>query len=82
MTRARDALHVYFPLRHYRRPRGVEDPHAYAQLTRFIPPSVRTLFDERVEGAAMFPDPATVGASREDEAVGDVDAFLSNLWRG
>jgi len=82
MTRARDALHVYFPLRYYRRPRGVEDPHAYAQLTRFIPPSVRALFDERVEGAAMFPDPATEGASGEDEAVGDVDAFLSNLWRG
>jgi DNA helicase-2/ATP-dependent DNA helicase PcrA len=81
MTRARDALYVYFPLRYYRRPRGLEDPHAYAQLTRFIPPSVRALFDERLEGAAMPPDPATVGANREDEGAGDVDAFLSNLWR-
>ena len=82
MTRARDALHVYFPLRYYRRPRGLEDPHAYAQLTRFIPPSVRAFFDERLEGAAMLPDPAAVGAIRAGQAAGEVDAFLSNLWRG
>jgi DNA helicase-2/ATP-dependent DNA helicase PcrA len=82
MTRARDALHVYFPLRYYRRPRGLEDPHAYAQLTRFIPPSVRDLFDEHVEGAVLLPDPAAMGEIRAGEAAGEVDAFLSNLWRG
>ncbi|MFN8232430.1 MAG: 3'-5' exonuclease [Actinomycetota bacterium] len=36
LTRARDALHVYHPLRYYRRPRGLEDPHAYAQRSRFL----------------------------------------------
>ena len=38
MTRARDALHVTFPMRYYRRPRGLEDPHSYAQLSRFLEP--------------------------------------------
>ena len=47
LTRARDALYVYFPLRYYRRPRGLEDPHNYAQLTRFLPAPVREHFDER-----------------------------------
>jgi DNA helicase-2/ATP-dependent DNA helicase PcrA len=45
MTRARDALIVSFPQRYYRRPRGLEDPHSYAQLTRFIPDQVRAHFD-------------------------------------
>ena len=44
MTRARDALIVSFPQRYYRRPRGLEDPHSYAQLTRFLPDQVRGAF--------------------------------------
>jgi DNA helicase-2/ATP-dependent DNA helicase PcrA len=78
MTRAKDALHVYFPLRYYRRPRGLEDPHAYAQLTRFIPPSVREHFDEQVSvGAADEQDPVHAGGIG---APAEVDAFLSSLW--
>ena len=50
MTRARDALHVTFPMRYYRRPRGLEDPHSYAQLSRFLEPeTVRGLL--RAAGA-------------------------------
>ena len=44
LTRARDVLHVYFPLRYHRSNRGLEDRHWYAQLTRFLPPDVRTSF--------------------------------------
>src|SRR5206468_427352 len=35
LTRGRDALHVYFPLRYHRSNRGLEEKHWYAQLTRF-----------------------------------------------
>src|SRR5581483_7021182 len=35
LTRARDHLYVYFPLRFYRRPRGRDDNHHFAQITRF-----------------------------------------------
>jgi len=78
MTRARDSLAVYFQLRYYRRPRGLEDPHSYAQLTRFIPPEVRALFDERQahveEPEVGDASPAAVGSAR------GVDAFLAGLW--
>ena len=37
LTRARDELHVLFPLRYHRANRGYEDRHWYAQLTRFLP---------------------------------------------
>ncbi len=48
MTRAKDALYVYFPLRYYHHRFGHSDAHNYAQLTRYLPDSVRNLFDCRV----------------------------------
>ncbi len=36
MTRARNELKVYFPLRYYRSRRGRGDSHSFAQLTRFV----------------------------------------------
>jgi len=73
MTRARDALHVYVPQRYYRRPRGLEDPHAYSQLSRFLEP-VRDLFDEV--------SPAVVEAPESEALAGtaSVDGYLAGLW--
>jgi DNA helicase-2/ATP-dependent DNA helicase PcrA len=81
MTRAKDALHVYFPLRYYHRPRGLTDKHSYAQLSRFIPPSVRGLFEERTSGARgpEDQDPDAIDLTRQGDPVG---AFLSSLWEG
>ncbi len=56
MTRARDALHISFPQRYYRRPRGLEDPHSYAQLTRFLPDEVRMHFDEVAPEVLPLPE--------------------------
>ena len=73
LTRARDALHVYRPMRYYRRPKG--DPHSYSQLSRFLEPaSVRETFEEigpRVDAA-----PETVDLTGRV----DVDAYLAGLW--
>jgi DNA helicase-2/ATP-dependent DNA helicase PcrA len=74
MTRARDALIVSFPQRYYRRPRGLEDPHSYAQLTRFIPDQVRAHFDEIAPDVVAVPDADGI------EGTADVDAFLAGLW--
>jgi DNA helicase-2/ATP-dependent DNA helicase PcrA len=75
LTRARDALHVYRPMRYYRRPKG--DPHSYSQLSRFLEPaSVRSTFAEL--GPAVDPrdDPVVdLGAG----AAG-VDSYLAGLW--
>jgi DNA helicase II / ATP-dependent DNA helicase PcrA len=45
MTRARNLLHVTFPLRYYSKPYGYSDRHGYAQLTRFIPPELFQCFE-------------------------------------
>ncbi|HEV8420204.1 MAG TPA: ATP-dependent helicase [Actinomycetota bacterium] len=80
MTRARDVLHVYFPLRYYHRPRGLEDGHNYAQLTRFLPRSIQDLFDRRTEylAAEADADPSPTAAVGSAAAV---DEFLSALWK-
>ncbi|MEX1265158.1 MAG: ATP-dependent helicase [Actinomycetota bacterium] len=73
LTRARDALHVYRPMRYYRKPKG--DPHSYSQLSRFLePPAVRSTFDEigpRIDAAHEVVD---LNGSV------DVDAYLAGLW--
>ena len=78
MTRARDVLEVYFPLRYYHRPRGQGDAHGYAQLTRFLPAAVRQLFDESV--VADDPDPDASLALRDGGEAQSVDALLHHLW--
>jgi DNA helicase-2/ATP-dependent DNA helicase PcrA len=85
MTRARNALYVFFPLRYYQRPRGLEDGHSYSQLSRFITASVRSLFEERAAPGAeamtieghVAPDGDTDGSGRQR-----VEAFLTGLWEG
>jgi len=74
LTRARDALHVTYPQRYYRRPRGLEDPHSFSQVSRFLPADVLTHFD--VSG------PAVVEPLSQDPLSGSasVDVFLAGLW--
>jgi DNA helicase II / ATP-dependent DNA helicase PcrA len=78
LTRARNDLCLYFPLRFYFRRHPMGDAHSFAQLTRFLPPELLHLFDQRSS------------ARREAEAVpfnGDVsagapvDEILERLWR-
>ena len=73
LTRARDALHVYRPMRYYRKPKG--DPHSYSQLSRFLEPAeVRVTFEEigpRVDASHEVVD--LTGSV-------DVDAYLAGLW--
>jgi DNA helicase-2/ATP-dependent DNA helicase PcrA len=79
LTRARDELHVCFPLRYHRSNRGYEDRHWYAQLTRFLPEEVRSRFSLR----ATFQDGADddrPGAPTTDAAAAGVDALLAGLW--
>ena len=77
MTRARDALYVYFPLRYYRRPKGLEDAHSYAQLSRFLPESVQRLFDRRRPAVQQSEETSEGGPLRR---VPEVDSFLASLW--
>ncbi|MGH2540484.1 MAG: 3'-5' exonuclease, partial [Actinomycetota bacterium] len=74
LTRARDTLHVYRPMRYYRKPRG--DPHSYSQLSRFLtPPEVRSTFEE-IGPAVDAKDSDVVDLTGSV----DVDAYLAGLW--
>ncbi|HEY6319408.1 MAG TPA: ATP-dependent helicase [Acidimicrobiia bacterium] len=79
VTRARDHLHVYFPLRYYHRRGGLGDAHHYAQLTRFLPPSARGLFDADHAGGEA-PDVAPEGEPVPAGVGADVSRALQALW--
>lgn len=44
LTRAKDMLYVYFPLRYYHRRFGLSDAHGLAQVSRFLAPTTRAHF--------------------------------------
>jgi DNA helicase-2/ATP-dependent DNA helicase PcrA len=77
LTRARHHLEVSFPLRYHRRSGGREDRHWYAQLTRFLPPEVRTHFETVTTYTDAGPDdgPGAVAARGSQ-----VDALLAGLF--
>jgi DNA helicase-2/ATP-dependent DNA helicase PcrA len=62
LSRARNRLTVLFPLRWHDRPAGAGGRHTYAQISRFLSPSVRAAFDERA-AAPEQAQAAAVGAS-------------------
>jgi DNA helicase-2/ATP-dependent DNA helicase PcrA len=78
LTRARHALHVYFPLRYHRRNRGPEDRHQHAQLSRFLDDDALARFERRTtwSGDADATEAPLVGAA----AAATVEADLRALW--
>ncbi len=75
MTRAKDHLHVYFPLRYYHTKHRMGDAHSYAQLTRFISPSALRLFDQQSAATEIDDDPPT-----DPSNVQQVDRWVNRLW--
>ncbi len=75
MTRAKDHLHVYFPLRYYHTKHRMGDAHSYAQLTRFISPSALPLFDQQSAATEIDDDAPT-----EPSNVQQVDRWVNQLW--
>jgi hypothetical protein len=74
VTRARDELYLYAPLRlHYRR-NGRDDRHGYGQLSRFL--TRRALDTCEIVDAA--PRPLVV--PRMTRLAVTVDAALDSLW--
>lgn len=77
LTRARDVLSVYVPLRyHHKRQSG--DRHSYAPVSRFLSP-VRHLFDERSDGTAGDRD-GEIDLSARVSVADEVDTITSSLW--
>ena len=76
LSRARDHLSVFFPLRWYDRPAGVGGRHSYAQLSRFLSAPVRAAFDER----AAPPSPSDGAPVPSPGASADIRRRLHDLW--
>ncbi|HLI55694.1 MAG TPA: 3'-5' exonuclease, partial [Actinomycetota bacterium] len=86
MTRAKNHLYAYLPLRyHYRPPfsgggpTGADDRHGYAQLTRFFTPAVLACLDHvtTVEPVAA---PAPVDHTVNAAALERLDRAVAALW--
>jgi DNA helicase-2/ATP-dependent DNA helicase PcrA len=78
LTRARDRLHLYAPLRfHHSGSFGRGDRHSYSQRTRFLPPDLDGLLDHRavraVEADTALPAPSVALGRAVDDA-------LDELW--
>nr|MDQ2754270.1 ATP-binding domain-containing protein [Actinomycetota bacterium] len=82
LTRARDHLHIYAPLRyHHSSPAGWADRHSYAQRTRFLPPRVDHLLDHRAVRGPLGASLATVADTSGGAPLGHrVDEMLDGLW--
>jgi DNA helicase II / ATP-dependent DNA helicase PcrA len=76
ITRARDQLYLYAPLRlHYHR-RGRDDRHGFGQLTRFLTPEALAACDQAAAAPLAPPLPAIGPLTAK------VDTALSSLWDG
>jgi len=81
LTRAKDWLYVCCPLRYYPVPRRPTDSHGYAQLTRFISPSVRPWFEERVTGMNVFAGAGGAESRASPQVtVADIRTQLKGSW--
>jgi DNA helicase II / ATP-dependent DNA helicase PcrA len=74
ITRARDHLYLYAPLRLHLHRRGRDDRHGFGQLTRFLDPQALAACDTAV-AAAPAPVLPAVGP-----LTAKVDAALGSLW--
>ena len=79
LTRAREYLYVYFPLRYYHRRYATGDGHTYAQLTRFLPKKTLRHFEVRsVDPDGQAPEVARpVGGAASGRPV---RRALDELW--
>jgi DNA helicase-2/ATP-dependent DNA helicase PcrA len=79
LTRPRDALHLTWPQRYYRRPKGLGDPHAFAHVSRFLPDEIRArCFAESGPSVERQSDSPVISGV----AVAGIDDLLTELFGG
>lgn len=80
VTRARDVLNVYVPLRYHHKRAGVSDRNSFAPISRFLTP-IRAAFDERADVATVS-DFGEVALGDASVSVADeVDTITASLWQ-
>jgi DNA helicase-2/ATP-dependent DNA helicase PcrA len=76
MTRARDWLYVYYPMRYYHSRWLSSDAHGYAKVSRFLTDDVRKLMSQTTYGEQG--DDAIQPVERSPANA--VDGYLRDLW--
>jgi DNA helicase-2/ATP-dependent DNA helicase PcrA len=79
MTRPRNALFVYFPLRYYHSGRRLGDAHSYAQVSRFLASLDKSLL-ERHSARLVRDECEPAGPEPPAGPPQSVDEMLSDLW--
>ncbi len=79
LTRARDHLYLYAPLRLHHHRRGRDDRHGFGQLTRFLHRDALAACDNAAAGPTSPPLPLLPVAGPISV---QVDAALGSLWDG
>jgi ATP-dependent DNA helicase UvrD/PcrA len=78
LTRARDALHLYAPLRYHHHPRARDDRHSFAQRSRFLDETALACCDRVGAAPGTGPVPALGGSATAPART--VAAELDALW--
>ncbi|MDD5349901.1 MAG: ATP-dependent helicase [Chthoniobacteraceae bacterium] len=74
-TRARDRLYVTHPVRYNVKKGSLRDAHTYAQLTRFIPPGVRSFFELQSRAQGCTTDSAATVLR-----LADIRSAIRSMW--
>lgn len=77
LTRARDSLHVCFPLRYYHRTRRAAGKYTFANPTRFLPDDIRPLFETR---AAAFRQDSDTSVAAPIVTTESIRAKIKRMW--
>ena len=82
MTRARNHFYAYLPLRYHHRRFGQEDPHGYAQLSRFFTPGVLACLEDHGPGseAGGSGDGPSLHHVPDHPAMQRLDRAIASLW--
>lgn len=81
LTRARNELYAYAPLRYHHQHRGKKDKHGYAQLSRFLTKAVlATMDDELAAPGNIGGDDRAVAGPRRRERLDALDAAVLALF--
>jgi DNA helicase-2/ATP-dependent DNA helicase PcrA len=78
LTRARDTLHLYAPLRYHHHPRARDDRHSFAQRSRFLDEVALACCDRTGTEPEIEPAPALGGTASAPART--VAAELDALW--
>jgi DNA helicase-2/ATP-dependent DNA helicase PcrA len=79
LTRARDHLYAYAPLRYHHQSRGKRDKHGYAPLSRFLTAAVRATMDDELAVAPGGAQAPSISVRADGRRMAAIDAAVAAL---